>query len=62
MVFRRREVEGGYVAVGEEDGVHSSEPVRSLPVDAEQVVMTMPMGRLSRPTVGETRQQPGRSG
>jgi hypothetical protein len=24
--------------------VHSSEPVRSLPVDAERVVMTMPMG------------------
>jgi hypothetical protein len=36
----RREVEGGYVAVLEDDG----EPVRSLPVDAERVVMTMPMG------------------
>ena len=43
MVFRR-EVEGGYVAVVEDDGVHSSAPVRSLPVDAERVVMTMPMG------------------
>jgi hypothetical protein len=40
----RREVEGGYVAVVEDDGVHLSEPVRSLPVDAERVVMTMPMG------------------
>ena len=40
----RREVEGGYVAVVEDDGVRSSEPVRSLPVDAERVVMTMPMG------------------
>ena len=40
----RREVEGGYVAVVEDGGVHSSEPVRSLPVDAERVVMTMPMG------------------
>ena len=40
----RREIEGGYVAVVEDDGVHSSEPVRSLPVDAERVVMTMPMG------------------
>ena len=43
MIFRR-EVEGGYVAVVEDDGVHSTEPVRSLPVDAERVVMTMPMG------------------
>jgi len=43
MIFRR-EVEGGYMAVVEDDGVHSSEPVRSLPVDAERVVMTMPMG------------------
>jgi hypothetical protein len=40
----RREVESGYVAVVEEDGVHNSDPVRSLPVDAERVVMTMPMG------------------
>jgi len=40
----RREVEGGYVAVVSEDGVHFTEPVRSLPVDAERVVMTMPMG------------------
>jgi hypothetical protein len=40
----RREVDGGYVAVIEEDGVHSSGPVRSLPVDAERVVMTTPMG------------------
>ena len=40
----RREVEGGYVAVLEEDGVHASGPVRSLPVDAERVVMAMPMG------------------
>ena len=43
MIFRR-EVEGGYVAVVEDDGVRSSEPVRSLPVDAVRVVMTMPMG------------------
>ena len=43
MIFRR-EVEGGYMAVVEDDGVHSSEPVRSLPVDAERVVMTTPMG------------------
>jgi hypothetical protein len=40
----RREVEGGYMAVVEDEGVGSSEPVRSLPVDAERVVMTMPMG------------------
>ena len=40
----RREIEAGYMAVVEDDGVHSSEPVRSLPVDAERVVMTMPMG------------------
>jgi hypothetical protein len=40
----RREVEGGYMAVVEDDGVHLSEPVRRLPVDAEPVVMTMPMG------------------
>ena len=43
LIFRR-EVEGGYVAVVEDEGVDSSEPVRSLPVDAERVVMTMPMG------------------
>jgi hypothetical protein len=43
MIFRR-EVEGGFMAVVEDDGVQSSEPVRSLPVDAERVVMTMPMG------------------
>ena len=43
-VIFRREVEGGCVAVVEDDGVHSSEPGRSLPVDAERVVMTMPMG------------------
>ena len=42
MIFRR-EVEGGYMAVVEDDGVHSR-AVRSLPVDAERVVMTMPMG------------------
>jgi len=42
MIFRR-EVEGGYVAVVEDDGVHSR-PVRSLPVDAERVVMTTAMG------------------
>ena len=40
----RREVEGGCMAVVEDDGMHSSGPVRSLPVDAERVVMTMPMG------------------
>jgi hypothetical protein len=40
----RREVEGGYTAVVEDDGVHASEPVRSLPIDAQRVVMTMPMG------------------
>ena len=43
VVFRR-EVEGGFMALVEDDGVQSSEPVRSLPVDAERVVMTMPMG------------------
>jgi hypothetical protein len=43
MVFRR-EVEGGFMALVEDDGVQSSEPVRSLPVDAERVVMTTPMG------------------
>ena len=43
MIFRR-EVKGGYMAVVEDDGVHSREPVRSLTVDAERVVMTMPMG------------------
>jgi hypothetical protein len=42
MIFRR-EVEGGYVAVVEDDGVHSRR-VRSLPVDAERVVMTTAMG------------------
>jgi hypothetical protein len=40
----RREVEAGFMAVVEDDGVQSTEPVRSLPVDAERVVMTMPMG------------------
>ena len=42
----RREVEGGNMAVVEVEDEHgpSSEPVRSLPVDAERVVMTMPMG------------------
>jgi hypothetical protein len=40
----RREVDSGYVAVVEEDGVHFGEPVQSLPVDAERVVMTTPMG------------------
>jgi hypothetical protein len=43
VVFRR-EVDGGYVAVVEDDGVHASGPVGSLPVDAERVVMTTPMG------------------
>jgi hypothetical protein len=43
-VIFRREVEGGFMAVVEDDGVQSGEPVRSLPVDAERVVMTMPMG------------------
>ena len=43
-VIFRREVEGGYMAVVEDDGVHSSEPVRSLPVDAERVVMMTAMG------------------
>ncbi len=42
-IIFRREVEGGYVAAVEDDGVHSR-AVRSLPVDAERVVMTMPMG------------------
>jgi hypothetical protein len=32
------------MAVVEEDGVHFSDPVHSLPVDAERVVMTTPMG------------------
>jgi hypothetical protein len=43
IVFRH-EVEGGWMAVLEDDGVHSTKPVRSLPVDAKRVVMTMPMG------------------
>ena len=43
MIFRR-EVEGGYMAVRQDDGVHATEPVHSLPVDAERVVMTTPMG------------------
>lgn len=55
-VIFRREVEGGYMAVVEDDGVHSSEPVRSLPVDAERVVMTMPMGGGSRKSCGVRRQ------
>jgi hypothetical protein len=43
MIFRR-EVEGGYVTVVEDDGVHAGEPVRSLAVDAVRVIMTTPMG------------------
>ena len=43
-IIFRREVDGGYMAVVENDGVHSNEPVRSLPVDAKRVVMTTPMG------------------
>ena len=43
MVFFR-ELEGGYVAVVQDDSAHSSKPVRRLPVDAELVVMTIPMG------------------
>jgi hypothetical protein len=43
-VIFRREVAGGYMAVRQDDGVHATEPVDSLPVDAERVVMTMPRG------------------
>jgi len=43
MVFRR-EVERGYMAVIDKDSPPFSQPVRTLPVDAELVVMTMPMG------------------
>jgi hypothetical protein len=39
VVFRR-EVENGYMAVDEQ----SNQPVQKLPVDAELVVMTIPMG------------------
>jgi hypothetical protein len=39
VVFSR-EVEHGYMAVE----AHSNKPVRRLPVDAELVIMTMPMG------------------
>jgi hypothetical protein len=39
VVFRR-EVENGYMAVDEQ----SNQPVQQLPVDAELVVMTIPMG------------------
>jgi hypothetical protein len=39
MIFRR-EVEHGYMAVD----AHSNKPVRTLPVDAEMVIMTIPMG------------------
>ena len=43
-IIFRREVEGGYMAVRQDDGVHATEPVHNLPVDAERVVMTMPRG------------------
>lgn len=44
LVFRHW-VEHGWMAVVEgDDGVHSGKPVRRLPVDAELVVMTSPMG------------------
>src|SRR5215207_1903585 len=39
VVFRR-EIENGYMAVDEE----SNQPVERLPVDAELVIMTIPMG------------------
>jgi hypothetical protein len=39
VVFRR-EVENGYMAVDEQ----SNQPVQKLPVDAELVIMTIPMG------------------
>jgi hypothetical protein len=38
------EVEHGYVAVVHDDTAHSNKPVRRLPVDAELVIMTLPMG------------------
>lgn len=38
----REEVEGGYMAVREDDGRES--PVTDLPADAERVILTMPMG------------------
>ena len=39
VVFRR-EVENGYMAVDEQ----SNQPVQKLPVEAELVIMTIPMG------------------
>ena len=43
-VIFRREVEHGYMAVVEDDSAPFSKPVRTLPVNAELVVMTIPMG------------------
>jgi hypothetical protein len=37
------EVKHGYVAVVHDDNAHSNEPVRRLPVNADLVVMTIPM-------------------
>jgi hypothetical protein len=38
----QRELDAGYIAVsGEDDG---NEPLKELPVDAEAVILTMPMG------------------
>jgi hypothetical protein len=43
MIFGR-EIEHGYMAVVQDDSGRSSDPVQRLPVDAELVVMTIPMG------------------
>jgi hypothetical protein len=43
MIFCH-EVEHGYVAVLHDDNAHSNQPVRRLPVHAELVIMTIPMG------------------
>ena len=42
-VLRRELDEGGYIAVPEQGG-RDGDPVEDLPVDADRVVLTMPMG------------------
>jgi hypothetical protein len=38
------EVQHGYVAVLHDDNAHSNKPVRRFPVNADLVIMTIPMG------------------
>jgi hypothetical protein len=38
----KQELDAGYIAVRAEDG--HNEPLEELPVDAEAVILTMPMG------------------